>query len=235
MDVCQACGYQRTLSDQAPDWECPGCGKAYVKTSHDLAGSRSGETVSIRPSTKARPKQGEAYRKRGFACVTYVLIGIFAFASAFLAEALLIPRYVPIPTSEDFNHPHELTGRLRYYQASRGRSGAWVNNTALFCVASATDVLSCLGHVKTLAQGTPITVELVNLKMRGDMPIVMSIKSADTEVFSQTPAEFIEAWRDLNNYWFSVGALIFATMVVSFTHITKTTDFGAIKEQMVEP
>jgi hypothetical protein len=32
--ICQACGYQRKPTDQAPDWECPACGKAYVKTSH---------------------------------------------------------------------------------------------------------------------------------------------------------------------------------------------------------
>ncbi len=30
---CQACGYQRKVTDQAPDWQCPSCGKAYVKTS----------------------------------------------------------------------------------------------------------------------------------------------------------------------------------------------------------
>ncbi|MBD8873473.1 hypothetical protein [Rhodanobacter sp. DHB23] len=35
--VCQACGYQRKPTDQAPEWECPACGKAYVKTSHPSA------------------------------------------------------------------------------------------------------------------------------------------------------------------------------------------------------
>ena len=33
--VCPACGYQRKSTDQAPDWQCPSCGKAYVKTSHE--------------------------------------------------------------------------------------------------------------------------------------------------------------------------------------------------------
>lgn len=33
--ICQACGYQRRPTDQAPDWQCPTCGKAYVKTSHE--------------------------------------------------------------------------------------------------------------------------------------------------------------------------------------------------------
>jgi hypothetical protein len=33
--VCQACGYQRKPTDQAPDWACPSCGKAYAKTSHE--------------------------------------------------------------------------------------------------------------------------------------------------------------------------------------------------------
>lgn len=33
--VCQACGYQRKPADQAPDWQCPACGRAYAKTSHE--------------------------------------------------------------------------------------------------------------------------------------------------------------------------------------------------------
>lgn len=32
--VCEACGYQRNPTDQTPDWQCPSCGKAYVKTTH---------------------------------------------------------------------------------------------------------------------------------------------------------------------------------------------------------
>jgi hypothetical protein len=37
--VCQACGYQRKPIEQAPDWQCPSCGKAYAKVSHDSPGS----------------------------------------------------------------------------------------------------------------------------------------------------------------------------------------------------
>lgn len=36
--VCRACGYQRKPTDDAPDWECPSCGKAYAKTAHELPG-----------------------------------------------------------------------------------------------------------------------------------------------------------------------------------------------------
>jgi hypothetical protein len=35
--VCRACGYERKPTDQAPDWECPSCGKAYAKTSQDAS------------------------------------------------------------------------------------------------------------------------------------------------------------------------------------------------------
>jgi hypothetical protein len=234
-NICQACGYQRKPTDQAPDWECPSCGKAYAKTSYGSSGSLSGETVSIRPSTMARPDERLAYQAKRFSGATYMLIGIFAFALAFLAETLMVPRLVPTPTLADFNHPYELTGRFGSHRASRGQSGAWVNSTALFCVASATDFYSCLGRMKTLPQGTPITVEFVDLKMQGDMPIVMSIKATGMDVFSQTPAEFIAAWRSLNTYWFSMGALIFAILVVGFTYITKTTDWHALKEEMAKP
>jgi hypothetical protein len=40
--VCHACGYERKSTDQAPDWECPACGKAYVKTSHEQGDPVSG-------------------------------------------------------------------------------------------------------------------------------------------------------------------------------------------------
>jgi TRAP-type C4-dicarboxylate transport system permease small subunit len=33
--VCAACGYQRKPTDQAPEWQCPACGKAYAKTLHE--------------------------------------------------------------------------------------------------------------------------------------------------------------------------------------------------------
>jgi hypothetical protein len=31
--TCPACNYTRKSSDDAPDWECPKCHKAYIKTS----------------------------------------------------------------------------------------------------------------------------------------------------------------------------------------------------------
>lgn len=33
--VCRACGYQRKPTDDAPEWVCPACGKAYAKTEHE--------------------------------------------------------------------------------------------------------------------------------------------------------------------------------------------------------
>jgi hypothetical protein len=63
--VCQACGYQRKSTDQAPDWECPACGKAYSKTSHGSPGSLSGNVRSS-PSESDKPPVDEG------ACANYL-------------------------------------------------------------------------------------------------------------------------------------------------------------------
>lgn len=63
--VCQACGYQRKPTDQAPDLECPSCGKAYTKTSDASSvsffgpaqswPSESGDQLHKGPARQARP------------------------------------------------------------------------------------------------------------------------------------------------------------------------------------
>ena len=53
--VCQACGYQRKSTDQAPDWECPACGKAYSKTSQGSPGSLSGNARNSPPESDGPP------------------------------------------------------------------------------------------------------------------------------------------------------------------------------------
>lgn len=60
--VCQACGYQRKPTDQAPDWECPSCGKAYVKTSQ--ASPSPLVIYPDKPSTEQRNqlRGGPSYR-----------------------------------------------------------------------------------------------------------------------------------------------------------------------------
>lgn len=55
MDViCEACGYPRQSSDQCPDWQCPSCGKAYSKTSHDPHGSPLRQ-MQIHPAASGTP------------------------------------------------------------------------------------------------------------------------------------------------------------------------------------
>ncbi|WP_329743283.1 hypothetical protein [Dyella sp. A6] len=49
--VCQACGYQRKSTDQTPEWECPACGKAYLKTSHGSPRSLSGNAQNSLPES----------------------------------------------------------------------------------------------------------------------------------------------------------------------------------------
>jgi hypothetical protein len=58
--VCQACGYQRKSTDQAPDWECPACGKAYSKTSQGSPGSLSCNARNSPPESGEPPFDGGA-------------------------------------------------------------------------------------------------------------------------------------------------------------------------------
>jgi hypothetical protein len=156
--------------------------------------------------------------------LNYVLIGISVFVLTFIVQMIVVPRFVPTPTVEDFNHPSEVTGTYRYYRASRGASTTWVNDMAFYCEAGALSFHTCFERIETLPKGALITVEIVDLKMtHGHIPMAMSIKSPGTEVFSQTPIQCINAWRADNNYWFSGFSLILASLVTGFTHIFLTT------------
>jgi predicted RNA-binding Zn-ribbon protein involved in translation (DUF1610 family) len=81
--VCQACGYQRKPTDQAPDWECPSCGKAYVKTSHPSP-SPLVIYADNPPSAEAGspPYRGSSYRREPKETTSGkygILIGAFFF------------------------------------------------------------------------------------------------------------------------------------------------------------
>lgn len=74
--VCQACGYQRKPTDQAPDWECPSCGKAYIKTSHASPGALSGDARRNSSDLRANntpARWSVASLILGIACVPFVL------------------------------------------------------------------------------------------------------------------------------------------------------------------
>lgn len=53
--ICHACGYQRKPTDQAPDWEYPSCGRAYVKTSQDSSTSHEMFASSVRLDQSEAP------------------------------------------------------------------------------------------------------------------------------------------------------------------------------------
>lgn len=90
--ICQACGYQRKPTDQAPDWQCPSCGKAYAKTSQespsplviyaDDPAPESGNRLHGEPSYRREPKE-TARNKYG------LLIGIL-FSLLLLGLPILV-------------------------------------------------------------------------------------------------------------------------------------------------
>ncbi|QRN55593.1 hypothetical protein [Dyella caseinilytica] len=155
--------------------------------------------------------------------ISYVLLGISTFILAFLALTLVINRYAPTPDVKDFNTQQEMFGQYKYNRASRGGSATWVDNTLIFCGAGAFSFYPCLGHTGDLVRGASVVVKFVKLKtMRRDIPMAMSIKSMDREVFVQTPTQVISAWRIDNMIWFSCFSLSFAALAVGFTYIFRT-------------
>lgn len=51
METCKACGYTRSEDDTAPDWQCPSCERAYVKTCNRDVSSHT-EADAIQASSK---------------------------------------------------------------------------------------------------------------------------------------------------------------------------------------
>lgn len=148
---------------------------------------------------------------------TCVLTGIVVAILAFLAQMFVLSRYISTPTVSDFDHRSDVTGPYRFRYGSRGSSGAWVNNLPLICAASVWNRQTCLKHIDSLQNGTSLTVEYVNLRMIiGEFPMTMSIKSGDSELFSQTPLECIKAWRKDNFLTFLHISLILGAIFMLF-------------------
>ncbi len=53
--VCPKCGYARSASETAPQWQCPACGIAYHKYAAYLASAKQGARAMVTP-----PRAGEA-------------------------------------------------------------------------------------------------------------------------------------------------------------------------------
>jgi hypothetical protein len=77
--ICPKCKYVRTAADQAPGWQCPACGVAYLK----VRGSESNPTTAKLASTldpAADPSESAGGGRRmlpfALAGVTLVLIGV---------------------------------------------------------------------------------------------------------------------------------------------------------------
>jgi predicted RNA-binding Zn-ribbon protein involved in translation (DUF1610 family) len=86
--VCHACGYERKPTDQAPDWECPACGKAYVKTSHEAEEPSSGYPPGAGAGAVADAQAAPAYPTSGIRPITGMIIAvpaIFAVVAALAA------------------------------------------------------------------------------------------------------------------------------------------------------
>lgn len=124
--VCQACGYQRKPTDQSPDWECPSCGKAYIKTSHESPRALSG--YARRYPSDARTNSTPSLRDvvsliLGVACVPFVLAWLWLMFETTRMTSHPVPPDRVIPermkggrivyvTAEERKRQHELAELL---------------------------------------------------------------------------------------------------------------------------
>ncbi|RUL74525.1 hypothetical protein [Dyella choica] len=103
--VCHACGYQRRPTDQAPDWQCPSCGKAYVKTSQESPSplviytdnpnpsSESGSRLHGGPSYRRAPKEtalNKYWMLIGILYALFLYLGIPILADPSSASTILL-------------------------------------------------------------------------------------------------------------------------------------------------
>jgi len=51
--ACPKCGYKRTATESAPDWQCPKCGVAYAKATAAATGQPLARPASAQPTTAA--------------------------------------------------------------------------------------------------------------------------------------------------------------------------------------
>lgn len=58
--VCPKCNYERKITDEVPDWQCPACGVAYAKVEQGAATSqRQSSAESPSSNTERQPVSGE--------------------------------------------------------------------------------------------------------------------------------------------------------------------------------
>ena len=72
--ICRGCGYQRKPTDQAPDWECPACGKAYAKTSLDSHELSSGYAPSFKSPIETGLDEKPAHHVRHAGPISWITI-----------------------------------------------------------------------------------------------------------------------------------------------------------------
>lgn len=90
--ICQACGYRRKPTDQAPDWECPACGRAYVKTAHPAPSPLVTYTDEPVAEQDDRPLEDASYRpnpKKAFPYAYAILLGVLVGLFSIIGIPLL--------------------------------------------------------------------------------------------------------------------------------------------------
>jgi hypothetical protein len=68
--------------------------------------------------------------------------------------------------------------------------------------------------------GVMLTVDFVHLKtVSGDTEVAMSISSSNEQIFFQSPEQCINSWIYDSAFSIAMAALIFSSLIVSFTKI----------------
>jgi hypothetical protein len=154
----------------------------------------------------------------------YLLLGVISFAAFFGIQALIVPYLLPAPTIEVLNHPLEVAGTYTYRDAGRSGRITWINGKKFYCGAAAFSSYSCVMYINGLPRQAPIALRIVNIKtIYGTVPVAMSVKSSGKEFFSQTPLQFMNAWKRANNtsFWFYSFSFAFCAVAVTHVYLTR--------------
>ena len=178
--VCEACGYQRETTDRAADWECPSCGKAYAKTSHEA------------PSPLVIYKDSPS-KKSPVSLLIAIAGGLTIFFAAFSHQYEKLKKMEP--NLEDFRRTTSISGAYSYKQYGRNIVTRIDEKIIQCSVDFGGGTGSCFQTLKHVPPNSWITAEVASVKTTSGITLYPTrMKVGDQVVYAVTPEKSLREW-----------------------------------------
>ena len=211
--VCQACGYERKPSDQAPDWECPSCGKAYAKTSHEVPSPLVTYADSSFPGSVSQLHGGGRIpeRFRVVAPQNFRRTGNRCFGFANQTEKLK----KMVPNLEDFSRTTSISGIYSYKQYGRNIVTR-IDEKIIHCsVDYGGGTGSCFVPLKHVPPNSRITADVASVKTTSGITLYpIGIKVDDQVIYAVTPEKSLREW------WFGSRLGLLTLPMILLRHLS---------------